>query len=405
MTSTAIEKLPSDSNVQGWTPPQKAIMQQLGLINRKNWKGPQPDAPAGVVEAFLMQCDRTKLDPTARQIYAAEMGGKWTVLISIDGFRLIADRTGLYRGKKPTLWCGADGQWTDVWLSSEPPAAAKVAVMREGFSEPLVAVATYAGYCPRDRKTGELKPSGQWENNPSNQLAKCAEMLSLRQAFPNELSGLYGTEEMDQAKSHAAAPRGAVRQQAGWAKADAAEIRELTAEAAANNPPMTHVIATPKVTRDWGAEAEECMDVAALTALANEADAAGELGLQVGLNGDKDDGSAWTVIDVLKARKRELEAESAKPSESKTKKPTRKEWIERAKAASTPGGVVAVWDAAHAAHVSADLLDEIDAIGAKLAGATPAPVADDEGEPMAMDWPVAEPGSGGFEVEPGEVSF
>lgn len=202
--STAIElmdKLPKDSNVRDWKPAEKAYMEQLGLINRKTWKGPQPDAPAGVIEAFLMQCRRTQLDPGARQIYAAEMGGKWTVLISIDGFRLIADRTGLYRGKKETLWCGPDGVWVDVWLSEEPPAAAKVAVMREGFSEPLVAVATYAGYCPRDNKTKALKPSGQWETNPSNQLAKCAEMLALRQAFPNDLSGLYGTEEMDQART------------------------------------------------------------------------------------------------------------------------------------------------------------------------------------------------------------
>ncbi|WP_336991076.1 phage recombination protein Bet [Leucobacter sp. VD1] len=199
MGTELMEKLPQDANIQAWSASQYALMQQLGLVDRSNWKGKQPDAPLGVIEAFLMQCQRTQLDPAARQIYAAEMGGKWTVLISIDGFRLIADRTGLYRGKKPTEWCGDDGIWRDVWLSSEPPAAARVAVMREGFSEPLVAVATYAGYCPRDRKTGDLKPSGQWINNPSNQLAKCAEMLALRQAFPNELSGLYGTEEMQQA--------------------------------------------------------------------------------------------------------------------------------------------------------------------------------------------------------------
>ncbi|MFD5599210.1 recombinase RecT [Leucobacter sp. NPDC058333] len=205
MSTELMEKLPQNANVQAWSPSEYAIMQQLGLVDRSTWKGKQPDAPLGVIEAFLMQCERTQLDPTARQIYAAEMGGKWTVLISIDGFRLIADRTGLYRGKKPTEWCGEDGVWKDVWLSSEPPAAARVAVMREGFSEPLVAVATYAGYCPRDNKTKELRPSGQWLNNPSNQLAKCTEMLALRQAFPNELSGLYGTEEMQQAGASAPA--------------------------------------------------------------------------------------------------------------------------------------------------------------------------------------------------------
>lgn len=201
MSSEVMERLPQDANIAGWTPQQHAVMQQLGMVDRQNWKGRQPDAPLGVIEAFLGQCERTGLDPTARQIYAAEMGGKWTVLISIDGFRLIADRTKKYRGKLPTQWCGKDGVWRDIWLEDEPPAAARVAVLREDFDEPLVAVATYAGYAPRDRKTGEFKPSGQWEHNPSNQLAKCAEMLALRQAFPNELSGLYGTEEMDQARA------------------------------------------------------------------------------------------------------------------------------------------------------------------------------------------------------------
>lgn len=202
MSTEVQSRLPENSNVAQWTPVQRAAMSQLGLVDRKNWKGPQPDAPAGVVEAFLQQCARTHLDPFARQIYAAEMGGKWTVLISIDGFRLIADRTGKYRGRRPTEWKGKTGDWVDVWLEDEPPAAARVSVLRSDFDEPLTAVATYAGYCPRDRKTGELKPTGQWGNNPSNQLAKCAEMLALRQAFPNELSGLYGTEEMDQARTH-----------------------------------------------------------------------------------------------------------------------------------------------------------------------------------------------------------
>lgn len=260
------EKLPADSNIQTWSPPQRAIMQQLGLIDRSNWKGKQPDAPVGVIEAFLMQCSRTQLDPAARQIYAIERGGKWSVEISIDGFRLIADRTGLYRGKKPTQWCGPDGEWRDVWLSPEPPAAAKVAVMRDGFEEPLVAVATYAGYCPRDNKSGELKPSGQWTNNSSNQLAKCAEMLALRQAFPNELSGLYGTEEMQQAASpQQAAERPAVRQERPtdepWAETVAAPVRVAS--------------------KDWAAALAVASDVEQLRAVYGEVEAAAEVGLQL----------------------------------------------------------------------------------------------------------------------------
>lgn len=305
MSTELMEKLPQDANVQAWSPSEYAIMQQLGLVDRSNWKGKQPDAPLGVIEAFLMQCQRTQLDPTARQIYAAEMGGKWTVLISIDGFRLIADRTGLYRGKKPTEWCGEDGVWKDVWLSSEPPAAVRVAVMREGFSEPLVAVATYAGYCPRDNKSKELRPSGQWLNNPSNQLAKCAEMLALRQAFPNELSGLYGTEEMQQAG--AAAPARA-------ANAQAAPAPSPTPAPAPAPAPDAEVIEGEVVDEapaynaaEWARRIQQCIDaesaeqgVDMLRALHGEAKAAGLLGAPVaeGMNLDQ----------VLRGAKAEIQA-------------------------------------------------------------------------------------------------
>lgn len=202
------EKLPVDANVQAWTPSQYAVMTQLGLVSRTSYNGRQlQDAPAGVIESFLTQCQRTRLDPLARQIYCIERGGKWGVQISIDGFRLIAERSNGYRGQTPAQWTADGREWLDVWLSDAPPAAARVGVYREGFTEPQYSVATFSGYCPRDRD-GNLAPKNQWKTNPSNQLAKCAEMLALRKAFPNELSGLYGTEEMDQASpSQGAAQR------------------------------------------------------------------------------------------------------------------------------------------------------------------------------------------------------
>lgn len=373
MTSTVIERLPADSNVGAWTPPQRALMQQLGLVNRSNWKGSQPDAPAGVVEAFLMQCSRTQLDPAARQIYAAEMGGKWTVLISIDGFRLIADRTGLYKGKKPTLWCGPDGQWTDVWLSPEPPAAAKVSVIRDGFSEPLVAVATYDGYCPRDNKTGELKPSGQWKNNSSNQLAKCAEMLALRQAFPNELSGLYGTEEMDQAR----APRQAER--------PAQEMRAEVVET------QQAAIKSPVASRDWSAEIATAETLEATGALYREAEAAGELGLTVGLTGDKDDGSAHTVMDLFWIRKRELAEQTPVLVDVPAKSTGRRQWVREARAKTTRVEVQELHQQAIAAGAPVQVIEELESIANTLPG------ADDSTPEVAGGWAVAEVPSGSSE--------
>lgn len=118
-------------------------------------------------------------------------------VVTIEGQRSKAEASGLYRGQTMPMWCGRDGKWVDVWLEDGPPAAAKIGVYREGFAEPIWAVARFDSYAAK--KDG--KPIAMWAKMPDVMIAKCAESLALRKAFPEVLGGIYSDVEMDQARN------------------------------------------------------------------------------------------------------------------------------------------------------------------------------------------------------------
>ncbi|NIH70514.1 phage recombination protein Bet [Auritidibacter ignavus] len=170
----------------GFNDMQVAALKQLGV---------QANNPADI-QVFFHQAKATGLDPFKREIYMITRKGRPTIQTGIDGFYKIADRvsraTGGTWGITETLWCGQDGQWVDVWLQSGPPAAAKVTVERNGAK--FTTVAVFSEY----QAEGPL-----WQKMPARMIAKCAEALAIRKAFPDSLSGLYTSEEMEQADNPA----------------------------------------------------------------------------------------------------------------------------------------------------------------------------------------------------------
>ncbi|TXH09735.1 MAG: phage recombination protein Bet, partial [Spirochaetes bacterium] len=135
----AVEPAHGNAAVTVWNEEQKTLIKTTIC----------PGADDNQLALFFQYCQRTQLDPFTRQIYGiirkskrkdGSFENKLTIQSSIDGLRIVAQRSGEYEGQDGPYWCGKDGKWTDVWLRQEPPAAAKVGVRRKGFTHPLYAV-------------------------------------------------------------------------------------------------------------------------------------------------------------------------------------------------------------------------------------------------------------------------
>ena len=190
---------------QTFTPAQRTALSHIGVEN----------ATDADIEVFFHVVKRTGLDPFARQIYMIGRNSKmwdprtkqerwitkFTIQTGIDGYRLIgrraANAAGATLSVKPVQWAHKDGGWRDVWMGEwGQPVAARVTILRSG--EEFTATALFDEY-KQTTKQGEL--TQMWRQRPAGQIGKCAEALAWRMAFPQDLSGIYVEEEMQQADS------------------------------------------------------------------------------------------------------------------------------------------------------------------------------------------------------------
>ncbi|MEV4735525.1 MULTISPECIES: phage recombination protein Bet [unclassified Microbacterium] len=195
--------MPTSTDRTEWTDEEAAVVEAAGLVFIHQYgenKGQKVLAPRPVIAKFMHICERTGLDPLARQIYCIGRFGsdglEWSVQTGIDGFRVIAERSKVYAGQDEPEWLTKDHGWVQAFikeLHGDHPLAARVKVYRHDWDRPMVGIATWDEYA-QTKRNGSL--TAMWEQRGPGQLAKCAEALAFRKAFPQDLSGLYTDEEM-----------------------------------------------------------------------------------------------------------------------------------------------------------------------------------------------------------------
>ncbi len=155
---------------------------------------PNNSLDSGEVELFLHLCMKTGLDPLLKQIYAIPKRNNklgrdvLTVVISIDAFRLVAERTGCY----------APGSATQYSYDEKGRLAGATAFVKkmtaDGTWHEVSESALMSEYCSPNNHS--------WRSMPHVMISKVAEARALRRAFPDRFGGLYGKEEMDQAQEY-----------------------------------------------------------------------------------------------------------------------------------------------------------------------------------------------------------
>jgi len=150
------------------------------------------------LQLFLYVAKKTGLDPLTRQIHFVKRKvwdktlnsyrEQMTIQTGIDGFRTVAERSHSLAGIDDAVYDSED---------EAQPKKATVTVYRlvQNQRVGFTATARWTEYA----QTTKEGPTFMWKKMPYLMLAKCAEALALRKAFPQDLSGIYTDDEMQQA--------------------------------------------------------------------------------------------------------------------------------------------------------------------------------------------------------------
>jgi phage recombination protein Bet len=179
-------------------PQSTALAQLLGITPLMLTAVRTQIAPSGcpdeVIALYFHRCKNIGADPFGRQLYIAHRRQKlndawedrWMIETTIDGLRSIGESTNQYDGQDaPVYEYDNDGRLV----------SATVTIFRKDISRGITATAFFSEYVQLINGS----PSFMWTKMPHNQLAKCAEALAYRKAFPRQLGGVYTDVEMEQA--------------------------------------------------------------------------------------------------------------------------------------------------------------------------------------------------------------
>lgn len=148
--------------------------------------------PVSQIKIFAQICSERGISPFSKEVYLVEYGGKYSVIVGINGFRKIAAETGEYAGcddVKFNVQPSGDYHTASTLINNKKlPTTATTTVYRivQGIRVPFVHTAVFSEF-----NTGKQK----WRSMPFQMIAKVSEAFALRKGFSDRLTGLNIAEE------------------------------------------------------------------------------------------------------------------------------------------------------------------------------------------------------------------
>lgn len=145
------------------------------------------NAPDKYVEYYIKACKEHGFSPYLKEGYVVNFGSSYAFIVSIQGLRNAAMKSQAFAGKTETLFFDNKNNKFTEWIFDYPPTLCKIGVYRKGIETPFYGTAKFSEYDKKNKF---------WKEFPSTMIAKVAESIALRTAFPDFIHNMYSEDEM-----------------------------------------------------------------------------------------------------------------------------------------------------------------------------------------------------------------
>ncbi len=171
----------------------------LGMIKKYLVTGSPENVTEQELMMFMSLCRYQGLNPFLRDAYLIKYGNQPATIVTGKGaLEKRAARCERYRGfESGIIVLTADGNLEHrtgaFYLPTDTLVGGWARAFVDGFEQPVEAAVSIEEYLGK-KKDGTI--NSQWATKPATMIRKVAKMQALREAFPEDMQGMYEAEEI-----------------------------------------------------------------------------------------------------------------------------------------------------------------------------------------------------------------